>query len=159
MFYSDVASLMMWVGLLAVGAVCMYRMAVTDWRRRIIPDVYLFPTLITGLIFATFCPWWPTDISSAVIGGTFGYALAAIVGVLFARRHRDDEFPPIGMGDIKLIMTGGLWMGTTGLAWALALTCVAASVWARRNHAKYIPFAPFFIISGILAFIATTFLL
>ena len=41
-----------------------------DLRRRIIPDAYLFPLMLIGLILTTFYSF-PTDISNAVIGATY----------------------------------------------------------------------------------------
>ncbi len=149
-------------GLLFAGALwCMYQIAVADWRRRIIPDAFLFPLLIAGLITTAFFPW-THNIHSAVIGAAFGYALAALVGFAFdyyLRRKNPDVTPPIGMGDIKLIATGGIWLASRGLAWALVIACVLGAIWGWRKKQTYIPFAPFFIIGGILSFIGMTFLL
>ncbi len=148
--------------LLATAAWCMYQMAMADWRRRIIPDAYLFPFMIIGLIITAFSPWWPHGIKIAIIGGAFGYALAALVGFAFdyyIRRKNPDATTPIGMGDIKLIFTGGLWLGPDGLAWALVLACAGGAIWGRAKKQKYIPFAPFFIIGGILSFLVNLFLL
>ena len=159
MIYSDVALWMFWGALYAMTAFCLYKMAITDWRRRIIPDVFLFPVIISGLISVAFFPHWPIQMGDAIVGGAFGYGLAMIVGMIFQRAHKQDEFPPIGLGDIKLVFAGGLFLGCTGLAWALALACVGAMIWGRIKHVRYIPFAPFFIIGGILSFIANVFLI
>jgi len=149
-------------GILFAGALwCMYKIASTDWHRRIIPDAFLFPLMIAGLIVTTFFPW-THGIHAAVVGGAFGYALSAFVGFAFdhfIRKKNKDAVPPIGMGDIKLIFTGGIWLGATGLAWALAAACAGALIWSKRTRERYVPFAPFFIGGGILSFIANAFLL
>lgn len=138
-----------------------YKIGAADMRRRIIPDAYLFPTLIIGAILTTFFPW-PHDIAAGVVGMAFGYIMAAAIGLVFDKiitRRNPDANTPIGMGDIKLIGVGGLWCGPTGLAIALVLACVFGSAWAYRKRQKFIPFAPFFIIGAILSLIITTFLL
>ena len=148
--------------IILTGLTCMYKIAITDWRRRIIPDAYLFPLLISGLITAAFLPGWPNGIHAAIIGGAFGYALAALIGFIFdyrMRRKNPDITAPIGMGDIKLIFVGGIWLGTRGLAWALVIACVLGYIWGRKSGNRYIPFAPFFIVGGILSFIGLAFLL
>lgn len=149
-------------GCIFIGAAyCMYKISITDWRRRIIPDAYLFPLMISGLIVTAFFPW-THNVHSAIIGGAFGYTLAATIGFIFdgfIRHKKPDATPPIGMGDIKLIFTGGIWLGPTGLAWALALACIGGAIWGRRTHQHYIPFAPFFVVGGILSFIINAFLL
>lgn len=150
-------------GILFAGALwCMYQISLADWRRRIIPDAFLFPLLISGLIVTTFFQSWPHDIRGAVIGAAFGYALAVMVGFVFdyaLRRKKTDSIPPIGMGDIKLIATGGIWLGLSGLAWALVVACILGAGWGYKKKQKYIPFAPFFVIGGILSFIGMVFLL
>ena len=97
--------------LLLVGAIaCATLISVADFRRRIIPDAYLFPLMLIGLILITFFGF-PISMRDAVIGATFGYAVSAIIGFAFDYfiRHRSpDATPPIGMGDIKLIGVGGL---------------------------------------------------
>ena len=138
-----------------------YKIAKTDMRRRIIPDGYLFPLLIIGVIITTFFPW-PTNIESGAVGMAFGYMLAAVVGLIFDKiltRKNPKAESPIGMGDIKLISVGGLWCGPTGLAIALVLACIFGATWAYRKKQKFIPFAPFFIIGGFLSLIIIAFLI
>ena len=137
------------------------KISIADFKRRIIPDAYLFPLMLIGLILISFFRF-PTNISDAVIGATAGYLLATIVGFAFDyyMRKRDNTItPPIGMGDIKLIGVGGLWLGTTGLALALIIACITGAIWARTKHQKYIPFAPFFLLGGFLSLIANYILL
>ncbi len=148
--------------LLIIGGLFLsFKIAQTDMRRRIIPDGYLFPLLIIGTIIVTFFPW-PHPIENGVIGMAFGYIMAAIVGTVFDKilsRKSPNQTPPIGMGDIKLIATGGMWCGVFGLAIALIVACITGAIWAWAKHTRFIPFAPFFIVGGILSLIATTFLL
>ena len=137
------------------------KIAVADMRRRIIPDAYLFPLMIIGAIITTFFPW-PHDIGAGVIGMTFGYILAAVIGLIFDRiitKHNPNSDAPIGMGDIKLIAVGGLWCGPRGLAIGLVLACIFGAAWAYRKRQKFIPFAPFFVIGSILSLIISAFLL
>lgn len=142
-----------------IGAIfCAIRMATADFQRRIIPDVYLFPFLFAGLLTTTFFPW-PITASDSVIGGAMGYCLGLIVGFIFEKIKKDQKYPPIGMGDIKLLGAGGVWLGTMGLSIAMVLSCVLAGLWNVRRHEKYIPFAPFFLISGFLSLIIIQFLI
>ena len=149
------------IGLLVWAAICAILISVTDFRRRIIPDAYLFPLMLSGLLLIAFFNW-PTTITDAAIGATFGYLMSAFVGFIFdwqIRKKNPDTFPPIGLGDIKLIGVGGIWLGANGLGLALVIACVAGILWALIKRQKYIPFGPFFVIGGILALLANTFLL
>ena len=151
-----------WVILLGGALFCAVQISVTDWRRRIIPDAFLWPLMLVGLLLAAYNPTYPVAPRDAALGGAFGYALASILGFVFdskIRRHNLEATAPIGMGDIKLIATGGIWLGLSGLAIALIIAGVTGAAWGWRTHQKYIPFAPFFIAGGILSLIGLLFLL
>lgn len=143
-----------------IGAIfCAFRMATNDLKRRIIPDVYLFPFLFAGLLITNFYPW-PITVSDSIIGGSMGYCLGLIVGFLFEKfSEKKEKHPPIGMGDIKLLGAGGIWLGTVGLAIAMFIACVLSYIWAHKNQEKYVPFAPFFLIGGFLSLIMVQFLI
>lgn len=134
-----------------------WKISVTDFKRRIIPDVYLFPLMLIGLIFVVFFPWI-CSVQESVLGAFFGYGLAMITGILFSK-IRPDLDSPIGMGDIKMLSAGGLWLGVTGLSIALILSCIFGSAWGVYKKQKYIPFGPFFIASSFLTLIILRFLL
>ncbi len=146
--------------LLAFAAWCVWKISVADWRRRIIPDVYLFPLLLTGMAVVIFFPW-PGNPAESTLAAIFGYFLALIIGEIFEfiNRKKNNKDVPIGMGDIKLISVGGIWLGLMGLAIALVLACVSGMIWGALKKQKTIPFAPFFIGSGILSLIIISFLL
>ena len=146
---SHIFFILLIAGGLSLGAA----ISATDFRRRIIPDVYLFPLMLIGLILVTFFNF-PTTITDSVIGATFGYILAMVIGLAFehiAHLHGHKIDTPIGRGDIKLIGVGGLWLGTNGLAVALIASCILGALWGRVHKQKYIPFAPFFITGAIIS--------
>ena len=145
--------------LLLLGAFfCIWRISVADFRRRIIPDAYLFPLLLIGLAVTHFFPWICTT-GESVIGAITGYTLAIVTGLAFEKYTKSKIDTPIGMGDIKLIGVGGIWLGTTGLAVALVFSCLSGMLWGYYNKQKFIPFAPFFFLGGFLSFFAILFLL
>lgn len=147
--------------LLAWAAICAALISIADFRRRIIPDAYLFPLILSGLLLIAFYNW-PINLGDAAIGATFGYIMSVMVGFVFdwrIRKKTPNAITPIGMGDIKLISVGGLWLGANGLGIALVIACITGIIWARIRKQKYIPFGPFFIFGGFLALIANTFLL
>ena len=148
--------------LLVAAIACSVAISVADFRRRIIPDAYLWPLFLIGLVIVNFAPLWVCTPRAGAIGAALGYALGAGVGYVFdiIRRHKDPNADtPLGMGDIKLLATGGLWLGPNGLAIALVVSCILGAIWARIRHQQFIPFAPFFITGTILALIVSAFLL
>ncbi|MBR5625699.1 MAG: prepilin peptidase [Alphaproteobacteria bacterium] len=147
--------------LLTCALILSVLISIADFRRRIIPDAYLFPLMLIGLAIVGFYSY-PINIQTATIGAIFGYLLSSIVGFTFdyfMRKRDSNIISPIGMGDIKLIGVGGLWLGVNGLAYALIIACVVGAIWARIQKQKYVPFAPFFLFGGILSFIGLYFLL
>ena len=145
------------VALLVVAALCAGAICRADFRRRIIPDVYLFPLMLIGIVITNFFPY-PITPGDGAIAAIFGYAITAIIGYLFGKFKPQSE-TPIGMGDIKLISAGGIWLGTTGLAISLVISCLAGILWGKAKKQKFIPFAPFFIGSGFLTLLILGFLL
>ena len=145
--------------LVLLGAIfCAIRMASNDFKRRIIPDVYLFPFLFAGLLITTFFPW-PVTTADSVIGGATGYCLGLIIGFIFEHIKKRQKYPPIGMGDIKLLGAGGIWLGVMGLAIAMFFASILSCIWGYRKKQKYIPFAPFFLTGGFLSLIIIQFLI
>ena len=154
-------SYIFFIFLLITAVILSILISVTDFRRRIIPDAYLFPLMLIGLTLIAFYSF-PITLRSAVIGGAFGYLMSAIIGAVFdyhMTKKNPDASAPIGMGDIKLLGVGGLWLGTNGLAVSLIIACILGALWARHKNEKYIPFAPFFFIGGFLSFIINMILL
>lgn len=141
------------------AAYCAAMMAVADWRHRLIPDVYLFPFLLVGIMLAAngALPW--TDMNESAIAGIIGYGLAFGLNLLFKIRKKSEirnrksqiTHDPIGMGDIKLLAAGGIWLGVTGLSIALVAACAVGYIWGRRAKQKFVPFAPFFFAGAAVA--------
>ncbi len=147
--------------LLLMASYFAYKIVRTDFKRHIIPDIFLFPLMLIGLTFVTFYQW-PISVYDAIIGGIFGYIISTIIGIIFdwrTKQHTKNTPAPIGMGDIKLITTGGFWLGTSGLAFSLIVACISGAIWGACHKQRFIPFAPFFILGAILALITTIFLL
>ena len=148
--------------LFAAATGCAIAISVADFRRRIIPDAYLVPLFLIGLLVVNFTPFWVCGPRASAFGAALGYALGAGVGFVFdfiRQRKTPNADTPIGMGDIKLLATGGLWLGPNGLAIALVLSCIFGAIWAHIKKQQFIPFAPFFVAGAILSLIATAFLL
>lgn len=140
--------------LLIAAAFCAFMISRHDWRSRIIPDVYLFPLMLIGLLVVTFFPWL-FDVGESVIAATIGYMLGIIVGLVFKKKSPE----AIGLGDVKLLAVGGIWLGVTGLAIALLASSIIGGIWGLIKKKKFIPFAPFFFTGAICSLIAMLFLI
>lgn len=134
--------------LLLAAVFCAVMMCRQDLKNRIIPDIYLFPFMLIGLLVVAFFPWF-FDFGESVIAGSIGYGLGIIMGMLFKKKSPD----AIGMGDVKLMAVGGIWLGVSGLAISLIISCVLGGVWGMLKKQKFIPFAPFFFFGAICSLI------
>ncbi|MCL2331724.1 MAG: A24 family peptidase [Proteobacteria bacterium] len=162
--------------LILIAVYCAAMMAVWDVRARIIPDVFLFPFLLAGLLLCDQLPWMPGGFAESALAGAIGYGVGFALNIIFkwigskkekknnriSRPTTNDQRPatsdqrpttsdqrpttsdPIGMGDIKLLAAGGIWMGITGLSIALIAACVFGGIWGMLRRQRYVPLAPFF---------------
>ena len=95
-------SYIFFIFLLILAILCSVLISIADFRRRIIPDAYLFPLMLCGLTLTTFYAF-PISISDAVIGAIFGYIMSVLIGFIFdtiLRKKNPNAESPIGMGDI-----------------------------------------------------------
>lgn len=145
---------LIFVILLAAAAFCAVMMSLIDWKRNIIPDIYLFPFLVIGLLVVSFFPWF-FEFGEAAIAAAVGYGLGVVMGLAFKKKSPE----AIGLGDVKLLAAGGIWLGVSGLAIALIASCILGGVWGLVKKKKFIPFAPFFFIGAICSLTALLFLI
>ena len=105
---------------------------VADIRRRLIPDVWLWPLFLSGLyIFGDN----PEHITAAILGYAIGFVM---LWGMYA--YKKDA---IGFGDVKLLSVAGLWLGVNGLSLAVVYACVMGIAYGLLRKQRYIPFAPF----------------
>jgi len=105
---------------------------VMDIRHRLIPDMWLWPFLLSGLyVFGEN----PEHITAAILGYVIGFVL------LWAMyRYKKDA---LGYGDVKLLSVAGLWLGVNGLSLAVVYACAIGIAYGLARKQRYIPFAPF----------------
>lgn len=127
------------------------KIAVSDFRRRIIPDIYLFGLLFIGLIIVENFTWI-CSIQNGIFTGATTYLITCGLGWLFDKLKKTD-LTSIGFGDIKLLSVCGIWLGSYGLAISLIIACVLAGIWAKKHHQQYVPLAPFLLSGAIIALI------
>jgi len=147
------------IALLALALILALLMSIVDWRERLIPDIYLFPFMLIGMLLVALGTLpWTTPVYSA-IAGLFAYFLTFGINQLFKMRNQKIHnkkrivhgLDAIGMGDIKLLGAGGIWLGVAGLPAAVIVACVIGYVWGVRNKERFVPFAPFFFVGALVS--------
>ena len=121
-------------------------LSIIDFRTLRLPDFLTFPLVIAGLIFS----FWQGDYYGALFGAVAGYAVLAILEIVYKRlRGRDG----LGRGDAKLLAAGGAWCSVTGLPFILLIASGTGLIYALILSLKsknsggpqphMIPFGPF----------------
>jgi len=136
--------------MMLIYAVPILCAAITDWRKRIIPDWTWMAILVTG----TFC---------AVMGETMGREVQGILYVPLLERIVGFAFPAtalliialkwggVGGGDIKLTAALGFAFGLYSLVFILFFAVIPACIYAGAARQKSVPLAVF-LAAGFLAY-------
>lgn len=109
---------------IAAFLVGLVYIAYRDWREFRIPDHATLPLAVLGLVWiASYrSDVWLHHIAAALVGGLAFWLIAWA----YKRMRRREG---LGLGDVKLVAVGGLWLGLTlplgvalGTAFALSAT-------------------------------------
>ena len=100
-------------------------LSVIDFRTGYLPDVIVAPLGLIGLgVAITGSPinvTWDMALLGAAINAGIFYGLRWIVSRMKGREA-------MGLGDVKLVAAGGLWLGPLGLPYIMAVSGVATLV-------------------------------
>lgn len=121
--------------------------AVGDLKRFIVPDIFVYPLFILGLIFTPFLT--AALLTSFILGAGF-----ALVRWLSSKLAQEEA---MGLGDIKLVIALGPWVGLLGIVPLLLVTSFVALLTLLirillRKERKPLPFAPFLVFGGWVAY-------
>jgi prepilin signal peptidase PulO-like enzyme (type II secretory pathway) len=132
---------------LSIGYVALTKLAIIDLRTRLLPNPWVATFGLCGILFhfgQDFTYLTPLDL-------TLGCSIA--LGVLLTIRALGNAYykkDTLGLGDVKLIAAGGLWLGINYIMLALsagAFLCILhgiiVSVATKQPLSKlYIPAGP-----------------
>ena len=136
--------------MIVVGLATALALALYDLRHFVLPDSLNALLGLAGIGFHLSAepigPTWPELIFGAGFGGGILYGLRMIYG-----RLRGIE--AIGLGDVKLMISAGFWVGIWATATVLAVASIATLLvililrgsWALPNaplNDRHIPFGP-----------------
>lgn len=137
---------------------------IIDLRAFLLPDRYVFPLGVLAVLFHAslgFSLLSATDILiGAVIGGGFLWLVR-----FFGTKYYGQE--AMGLGDVKLLIAGGAWLGPTHVITAIVVGAMAGLIhgvlyatlqWARGQgpfnlRRLVIPAGPGFIVGLVATFI------
>ena len=161
--------------LLATSSLCLSLaiLAFIDARTRTLPRGIVRPLYAGGLAYAFLGAQlrFPGDVhaltveaaSSLLVGAAAAgmlVVLSAAIRLLGRRRDavgtgaRDDDTPPVGAGDIRLILALGIMLGGDLLP-VLLVACMAACAYALVFRRPSFPFGPFLAAPAMVVLIAS----
>lgn len=139
--------------MMLIYAVPILCAAITDWRKRIIPDWTWLVILITGIFCAVIGRGVQGILYVPLLDRIAGLLFPAIVLLLIALK-----WGGTGGGDIKLVSALGFAFGLYGLVFILFFAVIPACIYAGATRQKSVPLAVF-LAAGFLAYACVHFLI
>lgn len=119
------------LSLIAIALILLVVLAVIDARTMLLPDHYVFLFGLSGIalhIMTNFGFMSPQDALLGALVGGGGMYLVRMAGNYIYKQES------MGLGDVKLLLAGGLWVGGMGTVWAITLgafcTLIFAAIYA-----------------------------
>lgn len=145
------------VSRLVLGSLLL-ALAMTDWERMVLPDALTLPGAALGLVLAG--PRPDLDLVTSAGGAFLGAALLFLLRALWLRFRRVEA---VGLGDVKLLLLIGAFLGPSGalvaIALASALGVLAAGpllLLGRIRRDTPLPFGTLLTLGAAVASVATT---
>ena len=107
----------------AIGLLVL--LAVIDFRTFLLPNIYVAPFAILGIIFHISTDFYYLSLTQMIIGGIAGYGLLYIIRAAGNKYYGQDS---LGLGDVKLLGASGLWLGLDGVLFAMTLGAMAGLI-------------------------------
>ena len=89
-----------------------------DLKTYLLPNKYVLPFAILGPAFHFFTYFYYLDVMQIILGGATGYAILYVIRAAGNHYYGQDS---LGLGDVKLLGAGGLWLGVEGVLFAMTI--------------------------------------
>lgn len=133
-------------------------LAVTDWERMVLPDALTLSGTALGLMLSG--PRSDLDLLTSAAGALFGAALLFALRALWLRFRGVEA---VGLGDVKLLLLIGAFLGPSAALGAVALAAALGVLVAgpllllgRIRRDTPLPFGTLLALSTGLAFVVST---
>ena len=145
------------VARLVLGSLLL-ALAMTDWERMVLPDALTLPGAAFGLLLAG--PRSDLDLVSSAGGACLGAALLLLLRGLWLRFRRIEA---VGLGDVKLLLLIGAFLGPSAALAAIALASALGVLVAgpllllgRIRRDTPLPFGTLLALGAAVSFFVTT---
>lgn len=98
-------------------------LSVIDLRVRLLPNIYVLPLALLGVVFHLTTSFdFLSSPHDMIAGGIIGFMILFLLRLAGNHYYGQDT---LGLGDVKLMGAGGLWLGGEGVLIALTLGALA----------------------------------
>ncbi|MEM6811654.1 MAG: A24 family peptidase [Pseudomonadota bacterium] len=101
-----------------IGLGLLLTLSIIDLKTYLLPNKYVFPFAITGIFFHFFSEFELLSVQEVFMGGALGYGILYLIRAAGNHYYGQDS---LGLGDVKLLGAGGLWLGIEGVLMAMTL--------------------------------------
>lgn len=147
-----------------LGLLFLSILFVIDLKHYLLPNIWVLLFAITGLGHHFLIDWQTLSWIESLTGGLFAGGFLLTIRY-FANRYYQDE--TLGLGDVKLMMAGGLWLGPKTILIAISIgallgALIGLSLILLHRHQTQektsftkttFPAGPGFILGLIIAFV------
>lgn len=110
---------------MAVGFILLIVLSIIDLRTYLLPNIYVAPFALLGVAFHITTDFYYLELWQVIAGGITGYAILYLIRLGGNKYYGQDS---LGLGDVKLLGAGGLWLGIEGVLFAMTLGAFAGLV-------------------------------
>lgn len=101
---------------LLVGLGLLILLSIIDIKTFLLPNIYVFPFAVLGLAFHFTTDFYYLGLKEVIVGGIAGYGIMYLIRAGGNKYYKQDS---LGLGDVKLLGAGGLWLGFEGVLFAM----------------------------------------
>ena len=116
-----------WIALgCLVGAIILLGMlSIVDIKKRLLPNEMVTGFATLGMVFHLTTMAGFVSVTDIALGGIGGFAIMYIIRAIANRIYGQDA---LGLGDVKLIGAGGVWLGPDAIMLAIATGALVALI-------------------------------
>jgi leader peptidase (prepilin peptidase)/N-methyltransferase len=107
----------------AIATLCI--LSVIDLREGLLPNEYVMALAICGAMFHLSTAWHYAGLTDMALGAAIGGGFLYIVRLVANRIYKQDA---LGLGDVKLLMAAGIWLGPIHILMAITIGAMAGLV-------------------------------
>lgn len=136
---------------IAFFVVILLLLSEIDKYTELLPDVFTYPLLLTGFLYAAFSGNLLADTTAdaaqnSALGAFFGFFIPFLASLLTVKKY------PNGIcgGDIKILAAIGAWLGLVNIPYIILLACIIFAASCFINKKKAGAFGPSIVLAALI---------